>query len=274
MEKNLLSFDGTNINYHIDRVSNKNFLVLLHGGGGDRSAWNKQLRYFKNKGYSTLAIDLRGHGKSGRPDELDNYKLEYFAKDVYEVLKHEKIKKPVIIGHCFGGMITIVFHKLYPSFAKAYVLVDTTYKAFFRLRLMFNKNMFFYRMLNRHLSNKSYDLKNYKRPNYEKFKGSGNYSISRVLSDIRHTSLKSWIFTFENIADFDGTRALKSMKQKVLVIEGERDTVYNLLVAQKIKNLVKHSELSVISDENHIIVINNPKILEKTIFEFLERIYK
>ena len=130
MQKKITSFDGTQINYSLSKNSeNDAYLVFLHGLGGDLTAWKKELNFFKSKGISTLAVDLRGHGKSDRPDLLDKYKLEYFARDVKTIIDHEKIKKLIIVGHCFGGVVTIMFHKLFPNLAKSYILVDTTYKA-------------------------------------------------------------------------------------------------------------------------------------------------
>ena len=118
MEKKIKSFDGTQINYDISKKESDSYLVFIHGVGGDLAAWKKERNLFHKKGYSTIAIDLRGHGKSGRPKLLKDYNLKFFARDIQTVLKHEKIKDFSIVGHCFGGMVTMIFHKLYPKKAK------------------------------------------------------------------------------------------------------------------------------------------------------------
>ena len=109
MQKKIESFDGIRINYSISRVSDF-FLIFIHGAGGDLNAWKEQEHFFHKNGLSTIAIDLRGHGLSDRPNSVRSYRLECFAKDIHQIIVKEKIKKFVMIGHCFGGMVTISFH--------------------------------------------------------------------------------------------------------------------------------------------------------------------
>jgi len=63
---------------------------------------------------------------------------------------------------------------------------------------------------------------------------------------------------------------MKNIKQKVLIIEGEKDSLIKMVDAEKIKSLVKNSELNVIPEANHILVLNNPEELQKEIFEFIK----
>jgi len=274
MQKKNLSFDKTKINYDIVRKKgNGGVLVFLHGAGGNLTAWDKERHFFHKKGISTLAIDMRGHGKSGRPHKVSDYCLESFAKDIFEVLKKEKIKDFILIGHCFGGMIVTDFHRLFPKLAKAYILVDTTYKAPKKIRYFFKINKPFIFLLNFFLESRISKKIDFKHMNFEKFVGTGDWDPKRILSDITHTTFKSWIFTYQNIAKFDAVDVLKSIKQKVLILEGEKDSIFKLVDAQKINSLIKNSKLNVIPDANHILVINNPKEVQTEIFEFV-REYK
>ena len=54
-----------------------------------------------------------------------------------------------------------------------------------------------------------------------------------------------------------------------IVIEGNKDSIFNILVAKKIKNLIRKSKLDIVPNANHIIVINNPKQLEMEIINFI-----
>jgi pimeloyl-ACP methyl ester carboxylesterase len=112
------------------------------------------------------------------------------------------------------------------------------------------------------------EVKKGKHRNYDAFKGTGDFDLKRIFSDIMGTSLKSWLFTFENFADFDGLKILKSMSQPVLVIQGRKDKIFDVRVAKKIKNLIKRSRLLIVPRANHIIVINNPEAVEKELFTF------
>lgn len=271
MQKHLKSFDKVEINYDISRNSGS-FVVFVHGAGGDLTAWKKERAFLHRRGISTLALDLRGHGKSGRPSLPANYRLENFARDINAIIRKERISDFVLAGHCFGGMVTIMFHKLFPRLAKSYILIDTTYKAPPQLKWIFRNHPFFVHILNRILKNDDLRKRHFSHVNYKKFVGSSDWDFFRIYSDIAHTSFKSWLFTYENLAKFNGIKILKSIRKPVLVIEGDKDSIFNLLVAKKIKSLIRNSKLDIVPDANHIIVINNPKQLEVEILRFLLRL--
>jgi len=271
MQKQLKSFDNVKINYDISRNSG-NFVVFVHGAGGDLTAWKRERAFLHRKGISTLALDLRGHGKSERPNFQADYSLENFARDIHSIIRKEKISNFVIAGHCFGGMITIMFHKLFPRLAKSYILIDTTYKAPSQLKGIFRNHPLFLHILNHILKNDDLRKKHFSHVNYEKFVGSGDWDFFRIYSDISHTSFKSLLFTYENLAKFNGIKILRSIRKPVLIIEGDKDSIFNVLVAKKIKNLIRKSKLDIVPNANHVIVINNPKQLEVEILGFLLRL--
>ncbi len=264
--KKIKSFDGTSISYNICRISG-HFLVFIHGAGGDLNAWKKERRYFHKKGISTIAIDLRGHGMSQRPRLAKDYKLDNFATDIYQVIRKEKIRNFVLIGHCFGGVVITSFHRLFSRKARAYILIDITYKAPKQLRILF-KNKFIKKMVIKKLEKNHIEKKNSRR-DFRKFFGTGDWNMRRIFSDIRSTSLKSWLFTYKNFSGFDGISVLKRMKKPVLIIEGEKDTIFSLDTAVKVNKLIPKSRLAVIPEANHILVVNNPEALGQEIEVFL-----
>lgn len=270
MQKKITSFDNTKINYDIHRGAKDIFLIFIHGAGGNLTAWQKEREFFHRKGLSTLALDLRGHGLSDRPQNKENYSLENFAQDIYLVINNEKIKIFTLVGHCFGGVVTTMFHKLYPDKSHSYVLIDTTYKAPKSLTKVFQKHPYLFFILNKIMENENLRKKHFSHLNYKRYLGTNDWNLRRIYADIRHTSFKSWLFTFEAIANFDGTQILRTIKQPVLVIEGEKDSIFNILAAKKIVKLIKRARLDVVPEANHIIVLNNPGELEREILNFIK----
>ena len=268
--KKVRSFDDTYINYSVKKSKNDLCLVFIHGAGGDLTAWSKELEFFQREGYSTLAIDLRGHGLSDRPSHLNDYELDKFAQDIQVVLDKEKITKFVIIAHCFGGMVAMEFQRLYPNIAQKYVLIDTTSKAPQRLKTVRFLGSPLLPVFNFLLQSRFMDKKNFNHVDFDKFVGTGDFNAERIYSDISHTSIRSWLFTYEHIARFDGREALKNITVPVLIIHGEADKVFNIEKAIEINGLVDKSVLDIIPKANHIIVINNPDILNEKIHNFLK----
>jgi len=98
-------------------------LVLLHGWTENHKVWKLQIPEF-SKGYRVIAVDLRGHGESDKPES--GYSIQTFADDLYHVLNELGIDKAIIAGHSMGGMTALVFYLTYPEKAKALILVNTT----------------------------------------------------------------------------------------------------------------------------------------------------
>ena len=57
-------------------------LVCVHGAGMDHTVWAMQTRYFAHHGWSVLAVDLPGHGRSDGPALTDLGGLAEWARAV------------------------------------------------------------------------------------------------------------------------------------------------------------------------------------------------
>tara|TARA_B100001996_G_scaffold361519_1_gene328317 strand:+ start:1452 stop:2393 length:942 start_codon:yes stop_codon:yes gene_type:complete len=99
----IISDDGVMINYYI-KGSEKEALVFVHGYSCSSEYWWPQLEYF-SKNYTTIAIDLAGHGKSGL--NRKEYSMEAFGDDVKSVIEHLDLDQVVLIGHSMGGPVIV-----------------------------------------------------------------------------------------------------------------------------------------------------------------------
>ncbi|MGD9015396.1 MAG: alpha/beta hydrolase [Candidatus Omnitrophota bacterium] len=97
-------------------------LVLLHG---IISRWQYFLPIIPGLSlrWSIYALDLRGHGKSGRAK--GQYQLENYVDDSIAFIQHKLTKPAVIFGHSVGGAIAILIAAKVPKAAKAIVVGDT-----------------------------------------------------------------------------------------------------------------------------------------------------
>jgi pimeloyl-ACP methyl ester carboxylesterase len=66
------------------------------------------------KDYQVIALDNRGHGKSDKPRDPQQYGPEMVA-DVIRLLDHLKIKKAHIVGYSMGGFMTDFLLTTYPD---------------------------------------------------------------------------------------------------------------------------------------------------------------
>lgn len=64
--------------------------------------------------YRVIAIDNRGHGRSGKPHDPEQYGVE-MVRDQIRLLDHLGIEKAHIIGYSMGGFITNKLVSMYPE---------------------------------------------------------------------------------------------------------------------------------------------------------------
>ena len=98
--------------------------VFIHGAQNDHSVWILQTRYFAHHGYSVLAVDLPGHGRShGEP--LDT--IEAMADWLNALLDQARVTSAIMIGHSMGSLIALEAASRSPTRVKGVALVGTAY---------------------------------------------------------------------------------------------------------------------------------------------------
>jgi pimeloyl-ACP methyl ester carboxylesterase len=104
------------------RDSGKPGLIFVHGNGAHAHWWTFLAPFFMEE-YSIAAIDLSGAGDSGR---RDRYTPEQFAQEVNAVCRDAGFgTDTVVVGHSFGGYITLKTGLLYHAEIDGIVLVDS-----------------------------------------------------------------------------------------------------------------------------------------------------
>jgi len=97
------SADGTPIHY-LRGGEGDVALVFVHGWLGNADWWRPTLERFRSQ-YTVVALDLAGHGLSGR--RRTDWSVERFADDVVAVANELRGKRLVLLGHSMSGAITV-----------------------------------------------------------------------------------------------------------------------------------------------------------------------
>ncbi|RYG31616.1 alpha/beta hydrolase [bacterium] len=104
------SFDSNGVKIRYVTEGKGEPVVLIHGWMGDSSMWgrdasgNTKLDADPLPGFRIIALDCRGHGKSGKPHAPTEYGAE-MAADVVRLLDHLKIKRAHMVGYSMGAFI-------------------------------------------------------------------------------------------------------------------------------------------------------------------------
>lgn len=94
-------------------------LVFLHGLGGGKAVWDRQIRHFSALGYRCTAWDQPGYGQS---PAVEPYSLEKIA----EALNGLVAEKTILVGHSMGGLVAQEFYARNPDKVAALALCFTS----------------------------------------------------------------------------------------------------------------------------------------------------
>jgi pimeloyl-ACP methyl ester carboxylesterase len=97
-------------------------IVLLHGFIEEGNMWNEIAKSLSKK-YQVIVPDLEGFGNT--PFTGKQLSMEKYAKDVFEMLQKEKIKRCIMLGHSMGGYVTLHFAEKYPELLSGFGLVNS-----------------------------------------------------------------------------------------------------------------------------------------------------
>lgn len=98
-----ININGQDANYQVSGTGQP--VLLLHGWGVDSTLMNSVYQHLAEK-HMAISIDLPGFGASPAPHEV--WGVYDYADFIQSFLQRLNIEKPIVIGHSFGGRLTII----------------------------------------------------------------------------------------------------------------------------------------------------------------------
>ncbi|HEX6691302.1 MAG TPA: alpha/beta fold hydrolase [Burkholderiales bacterium] len=95
-------------------------LVFLHGVGGGKAVWDRQVEHFNRLGYRCAAWDQPGYGQAAM---VEPYEWRTLAEALKDLVGDEK---PVLVAHSMGGLVAQEFYARYPESVAALALCFTS----------------------------------------------------------------------------------------------------------------------------------------------------
>lgn len=116
-------YKDVSVNYVFYDNKSKINLVFLHGWGQNTEMMMPIAKPFIKKN-NVLIVDLPGFGLSDEPKEV--WDVYEYANLVHEILKKHNLDNPILIGHSFGGKVSICYALKYKT--NKLVLLASPYK--------------------------------------------------------------------------------------------------------------------------------------------------
>jgi pimeloyl-ACP methyl ester carboxylesterase len=108
----LLGTNGIPIRYQVSGRGTS--VVLLHGFGETLESWQRAgVVQLLSPHFRVIAMDVRGHGSSGKPHAAGSYGRE-LARDVIRLLDQHGAAKAHVVGYSMGALIALdvaAFHQ-------------------------------------------------------------------------------------------------------------------------------------------------------------------
>lgn len=202
-------------------------IVYLHGWGQNIEMMKPVADPFSEE-FNIVIIDLPGFGKSEEPKEV--WSLYDYVDCVKELLESLDIEEPILIGHSFGGKISLLYSSMYK--VKKLVLFGSPFK--------------------KEVQKESLKLKTLKAlkkvPGINKLEGFAKKHIGST--DYRNASEVMRKILVEHV-NLDITDKVKKIKCPTLIVWGTLDSEVPIARAHELEELIDNSGLVVYENCTH-----------------------
>ena len=121
--------DGVGIEYDVFGAGRP--VVLLHGFPDTGRLWRHQAPMLAEAGFQVIVPDLRGYGRSDKPEAVDAYSSPVLAGDVMAILAAQGIGKAHVVGHDWGAGLAWAMASFAPGNVDHLVVLSVGHPATF-----------------------------------------------------------------------------------------------------------------------------------------------
>jgi 3-oxoadipate enol-lactonase len=258
--------DGLDMYYEVQgNIASFEYIVFLNGLTQSTLSWALMTPYFKEK-YKVLLIDFVFQGQSSKEGDWRDF--DQHAKDIKGLFEKERIKSFHLVGLSYGSFVAQHFAVNYPEMLRKLVLIST----------VAHKNPYF----------EAIELS---WENALKFGGyallldimlpsvlSEEYFLNPLIpieamkearKDLNQNAgaiLKLMKATKERV---DYRRALQKVITPTLIIQGEKDALLPVHMANEVHLNIKNSKFIIVPNAGHTLNLEHVPEVSKHILNFL-----
>jgi len=231
-------YSGKKIYYQVKNNDSQRAIIFIHGSGGNSHVWKDQLMLKVD--YNIYTLDLPSHSKS---DEFLEHSLELYVNVLRRFIEFFDLKDVILGGHSLGGAVIQSYYFNYPDDVTALILIGTGG----RLRVL-------------------PDTLEIVKNNFPKF-------IEHMNDDLKNEYLKTAPnVCYDDLMICDGFDILDktdSINIPCLILVGEKDIMTPVKYSEFFHKKIKNSELVIIDNAGHMVMIEKPKELNEAIETYI-----
>ncbi len=231
--------------------------MLLHGGGGTGKAWTSQLHYFGDR-YHVIAPDLPGFGQSARNSQVQ--RVDDLAPWLLAWLGALGIDRFALGGNSMGGRVALKAAQSAPERVLALVLLSAVGvrlpKAPIQNPLEVRPSHF--------MDNMVYDPQQFRR-----------ITPYRTLADAQELAQGRATYAVyqSNVIEAADDLVLSKLSMPSLLIWGRHDAIIPLAYGEALVKALPDASLLVLERAAHLPHMEDPKAVNQSLGDFLQRRY-
>ena len=257
---------------HIEQAGSGEPVILLHGFGASTYSWRHVMPALA-AAFRVVAIDLNGFGYTQRPRTFESYTREGQTDLVLRVMDKLGIESAHLMGHSYGGGLSLFLASQHPERVRSLVLVDSsapTYAndrrsvaasikplsgLFLRSFVLRPRNV--RRALLRSIHDDSLVTPELVREYYERLRIEGVTEAYYGLTAPVHAS--------------DEPVKLEEIRMPTLIVWGSEDPLISVEAGRQAADRMPRAEFVVLDGVGHMPMEERPDELVRIVLPFLER---
>jgi epoxide hydrolase A/B len=120
--------ESNGIHLNIAESGSGPLVLLAHGFPESWYSWRNQIDALAAAGFHAVAPDMRGYGKSDRPEAIDQYTIFHLVGDMVGVLDALQTPRAVIVGHDWGATVAWQAALMRPDRFRAIVALSVPFR--------------------------------------------------------------------------------------------------------------------------------------------------
>lgn len=248
--------------FYKKNISNSPLIIFIHGAACDHTLWLYQARYFFNKNFSIITIDLPGHGQnSTKPINSINL-LSNLIKELIKSLPNKEI---YLVGHSMGSLICLEISLERMKAIKKIFLIGSSYP------MQVNKSLLIKSKTNQDLAIK--DMITWSLSDKIKLNGSNLIGlnlpnlINVIMSNSRNGLLYKNLLACNNF--ILNKNKIKEVKIPFTIIAGSSDIMTNKKNSKILNDMLCNSNLEIINNVGHFHPLESPLEVNRIITQNL-----
>jgi len=235
------------------------FIFFIHGAGGRADQWHHQINALKDKN-TIVAFDLLGHGKSPKPKA--GYTFSELIGDVEKIYTKYKRENNIVIAHSYGVAFALQLALKNEHKIQKLILIGANKPRPITRVGLWNLPLFMLEWLRPVFSNGF--AKNAFHPDTD----------PEFINRERTTSDQNPMNVMKAL--MKGMKEIPSMNVNdipipVLIINGETDGLTPIAGAKLLAAEIPHAELKIIEKASHLVMLEQPELVNKIITNFMNQ---